>query len=333
MKPDKTERYAIIDVETTGGRPGRDRITEIAVALIEDGKVIDKFSSLINPEMAIPYQITQLTGINNDMVHTAPKFFEVAKRIVEITEGAVFVAHNVRFDFGFVAYEFRRFGYTFTRKQLCTVRLARKVFPGLKSYSLKNLCKHFGITNNAAHRAWGDVDATVQLFEKLVAGKDEKVPLRLQAEIATAKIPRLLDPKKLEALPDTPGVYYFLDITGTPLYIGKSNQIRKRVMSHFSAAHKTKRGLQLMERIADIDIVETGSELIALLHENSEIKKNQPRYNRAQLKQYFKVFGILILTMVATIAGVCTCGLGLILAIPFVYLLLYYAYLDFKSVV
>ncbi|MEZ4688222.1 MAG: exonuclease domain-containing protein [Bacteroidia bacterium] len=283
------ERYAIIDVETTGGRPGRDRITEIAIALVEDGEVIDQFTTLLNPEVSIPYEITRITGIDNEMVKGAPRFFEVAKQIVEITDGAVFVAHNVRFDFGFVAHEFRRLGYTFQRKQLCTVRLARKVFPGLRSYSLGNLCKHFGITNNAAHRAWADVDATVQLFMLLLQGRDEKAPLRLQAEIATSKLPRQLDPGKVDILPDTPGVYYFLDITGTPLYIGKSNQIRKRVFSHFSAAHRSKRGLQMMERIADIDFVETGSDLIALLHENTEIKKHQPRYNRAQLKRYFKV--------------------------------------------
>lgn len=290
MKPEaKPERYAIIDVETTGGRPGRDRITEIAIALVEHGEIIDEFTSLVNPERAIPYQITRITGIDNEMVKSAPRFYEVAKRIVEITEGAVFVAHNVRFDFGFVAHEFRRLGYTFTRKQLCTVRLSRKVFPGLKSYSLGNLCKHFGIKNNAAHRAWGDVDATVQLFQRLLKGRDEDTPIRLQAEIATSKLPRQLDPQKVDALPDTPGVYYFFDATGKPVYIGKSTQIRKRVLSHFSAAHKSKRGLQMMERIADVDFVETGSELIALLHENSEIKKHQPKYNRAQLKRYFKV--------------------------------------------
>ncbi|MFK7971873.1 MAG: exonuclease domain-containing protein [Bacteroidia bacterium] len=284
-----TERYAIIDVETTGGRPGRDRITEIAIALVEDGEIVDEFTSLVNPERAIPYEITRLTGIDNDMVKSAPRFFEVAKRIVEITEGAVFVAHNVRFDFGFVAHEFRRLGYTFTRKQLCTVRLTRKIFPGLKSYSLGNLCKHFGLTHTAAHRAWSDVEVTVQLFQKLLAGKTEDAPLRLQSEIATSKLPRKLDPLKVDELPDTPGVYYFLDEDGKPLYVGKSTQIRKRVLSHFSAAHKTKRGLQMMERIADIDTVETGSELIALLHENSEIKKYQPTFNRAQLKRYFKV--------------------------------------------
>lgn len=284
-----SERYAIIDVETTGGRPGRDRITEIAIALVEDGEVIDDFTTLLNPEVSIPYEITRITGIDNEMVKGAPRFFEVAKQIVEITEGAVFVAHNVRFDFGFVAHEFRRLGYTFQRKQLCTVRLSRKVFPGLRSYSLGNLCKHFGITNNAAHRAWADVEATVQLFKLCLKGRDEKAPLRLQAEIATSKLPRQLDPKRVDELPDTPGVYYFLDITGKPLYIGKSTQIRKRVFSHFSAAHKSKRGLQMMERIAEIDFVETGSDVIALLHENSEIKKHQPRYNRAQLKRYFKV--------------------------------------------
>lgn len=287
-KVTKPERYAIIDVETTGGKPGRDRITEIAIALYEKGEIIDQFSSLLNPERPIPYDITRLTGIDNDMVKDAPKFFEVAKEIVEITEGAVFVAHNVRFDFGFVSHEFRRLGYTFTRKQLCTVRLARKVFPGLKSYSLGNLCKHFGITNSAAHRAWADVDATVQLFHKMVDSHDGAGSLRLQSEIAMSKLPRKLHPDKVDQLPETPGVYYLLGETGTPLYIGKSTNIRKRVLSHFSAAHKSRRGLKMMESIADIDFVETGGELVALLLENAEIKTHQPAYNRAQRRVHFK---------------------------------------------
>ena len=144
-------KYAIIDVETTGGVARYERITEIAIVLHDGEKVVDTFSTLLNPERSIPWSITQLTGINDEMVAHAPKFYEVARKIVEMTEDAVFVAHNVSFDYNFVREEFARLGFTFTRRQLCTVRLARKVFPGLPSYSLSNLKKHFNI---AADRAF-----------------------------------------------------------------------------------------------------------------------------------------------------------------------------------
>ncbi|HMR44937.1 MAG TPA: 3'-5' exonuclease, partial [Saprospiraceae bacterium] len=143
--------FAIIDVETTGGRANRDRITEIAIALHDGEKVVKTFESLINPECPIAYGITELTGITNDMVADAPRFYEVAKEIGQLTEGAVFVAHNVRFDYGFIREEFNRLGFTYSRRQLCTVRLSRQVFPGLQSYSLGNLIRHFKIRVNDRH--------------------------------------------------------------------------------------------------------------------------------------------------------------------------------------
>ena len=138
-------KYAVIDIETTGGLPRRDRIIEIGIILYDGEKELDRFESLIDPGISIPPQITRLTGIHSGMVEAAPKFFEVAKQIVELTEGAIFVAHNVRFDYNFIREEFSRLGYTFTRKQLCTKRLARKSIEGLRSYSLESLINHFNI--------------------------------------------------------------------------------------------------------------------------------------------------------------------------------------------
>ncbi|MEL6973297.1 MAG: 3'-5' exonuclease, partial [Bacteroidota bacterium] len=160
----KDQRFAIVDVETTGGRASRDKITEIGIVLYDGQEIIDTYQSLINPNTYIPAGIVQLTGITQDMVREAPLFHEIARNIVEFTEGAIFVAHNVRFDYGFLREEFKRLGYTYSRKQLCTVRLSRKAFPGLPSYSLENLIRHFGIPTDARHRALADALATTDLF-------------------------------------------------------------------------------------------------------------------------------------------------------------------------
>ena len=221
-----------------------------------------------------------------------PRFFEVAKQVVEITEGAIFVAHNVRFDYGFMHHAFRRLGYSYVRKQLCTVKLSRKLYPGLESYSLGNLCREFGIENPSAHRAWSDAAATLELFQILSATeRGEELPMMLKAEITANKLPPKLDPQLVDALPNEAGVYYFFDEYGHILYVGKSTHIRKRVLSHFSSAHKTLRRMRMLQAIADISFTLTGSELIALLFENEEIKRHQPPFNRAQRRTKFK-FGI-----------------------------------------
>ncbi|WNJ16118.1 exonuclease domain-containing protein [Pontibacter sp. G13] len=285
----KPQRYAVIDLETTGGNPKRDRIIEVAIVLVENMEVIDEFTSLVNPGMPIPDFITGITGIDNGMVASAPPFYEVAKQIVEITEGAVFVAHNARFDYGFIQREFRSLGYPYTRKQLCTVQFARKVLPGLKSYSLKNLCKHLEITNSAPHRAMGDAEATTKLLKLLLNTTHEAGNFKLvDVEIANIKIPPGITREDIDALPRTVGVYYFYGPDGEMLYVGKSTNIRKRVISHFQGAHKLKRTLNMFSQIHKIGFEETGSELVALLLENEEIKRHQPAYNRAQRRTQFK---------------------------------------------
>ncbi len=160
--------YSIIDIETTGGSPKTEKITEIAVFIHDGTRAIEEFSTLINPEKSIPPFITGITGITNEMVANAPKFYEIAKKIVELTENTFFVAHNAGFDYGFVCEEFRQLGYTYSREKLCTVKLARKLIPGLRSYSLGKLCSELNITLSNRHRARGDAQATVKLFEMLI---------------------------------------------------------------------------------------------------------------------------------------------------------------------
>lgn len=284
--------YAIIDVETTGGDPKRDRITEIAIMLFDGQQLIDSFTSLVNPNMAISPYITRMTGIDNDMVKDAPQFYEIAKSVVEITQGAVFVAHNVRFDYSFIQKEFRQLGYTFTRPQLCTVKLSRRVIPGLPSYSLGNLCQELQITNERPHRAWADAEATTALL-KLLLDRDEQTSMSqvVAHEISSVKLPPNVDKSLVDELPEETGVYYFIDQQGNILYVGKSNNVRKRILSHFQGAHKAGRTMELLRRIHDISYTLTGSELIALLLENEEIKRIQPPYNRAQRRRRYK-YGI-----------------------------------------
>jgi DNA polymerase-3 subunit epsilon len=164
--------YSIIDIETTGGSPKTEKITEIAIYVHNGNEVIKEFVSLVNPEKEIPYYITQLTGITNTMVAKAPKFYEIAKTIVELTENTVFVAHNATFDYGFIKSEFASLGYNFERPLFCTVKMGRKFIPGKKSYSLGNLCTDLGIHINDRHRAAGDALATVKLFEMILLRKD-----------------------------------------------------------------------------------------------------------------------------------------------------------------
>lgn len=274
--------YCIIDIETTGGSSRGDKITEIAIYKHDGTKVVDEFVTLINPERTIPHYITQMTGISNEMVEHAPKFYEVAKRIVEITEDTVFVAHNVMFDYGFVRSEFKMLGFDFDREKLCTVRMSRKAFPGLKSYSLGKLCKQRGIVIEDRHRAAGDARATTILFEQLMSvGKGEMVEKSLNKGVLKKDLNPNIDPQKLKDLPEEPGVYYFYDDNHQLIYIGKSKNIKSRVYTHLRGS-KTVKGEKMRKQIADIDFECTGSELIALLKESHEIKQYRPYYNRAQ---------------------------------------------------
>jgi DNA polymerase III subunit epsilon len=276
--------YAILDIETTGGSPKNCRITEIAIYVHDGSKIIDEFATLINPEVIIPYFITNLTGISNEMVENAPRFFEVAKRIVEITDGKIIVGHNVGFDYGFIQNEFRQLGYDYNRKTLCTVKLSRKIIPGYRSYSLGKICESLGITINGRHRAAGDAFATVKLFEHLLqksAESGQELPLNGLKTGRLRNLNEFLKPDDINKIPEESGVYYFHDSEGNLLYIGKSKNIHRRILDHLGNRNSRK-AMQMCEKIAGITYELTGSELIALLKESQEIKTHKPFYNRKQ---------------------------------------------------
>ncbi|GAB2536413.1 exonuclease domain-containing protein [Rufibacter soli] len=289
--------YAIVDIETTGGQPSEDRITEIAIFIHDGNQVVDQFHSLVNPGRPIPFFISQLTGITDEMVRDAPKFHEVAKQIVQITEGNVFVAHNVRFDYSFIKKEFADLGFTFQRKTLCTVRLSRKLMPGLPSYSLGKLCKSIDIPLQMRHRAIGDAEATAVLFDRLLkidqnkvdADQDDKLLEKpsFTKDIKTSLLPPNISREMVDALPLEAGVYYFHDEHGEIIYVGKSKSIRKRIIQHFNIDFKSRKSIEFKNRISNITYVRTGSELVALLFESDEIKKRKPFYNRAQRRSVY----------------------------------------------
>lgn len=271
--------YTVIDIETTGVNHQRDKITEIAVYAHDGSKVIDEFTTLINPERSIPYYISQMTGITDDMVANAPRFFEVARKIVGLTEGKIFVAHNAPFDYRFIQSEFKQLGYEFERETICTVRLSRKLIPGKSSYSLGNLCNDLGISITGRHRAAGDALATVKLLELLLSINKDSGSDALSAIPDKKGLHPNLNLSVISKIPEDTGVYYLYDDRGVLIYVGKSVNIRHRIQQHLGTA-KTVRAGEMRSRIADISYEITGSELIALLLETEEIKKNKPVFNR-----------------------------------------------------
>ncbi|MFT2007843.1 exonuclease domain-containing protein [Pontibacter sp. 13R65] len=288
--------YAIVDIETTGGQPFQDKITEIAIFIHDGVQIVDKYNTLINPQRPIPFFISNLTGITDEMVQDAPKFYEVAKEIVEFTEGKIFVAHNVRFDYSFLKKEFADLGYTFQRKTLCTVRLSRSLIPGLPSYSLGKLCKSVDIDLQQRHRAIGDAEATAVLFDKLLKINRTAVDGALHAtepsvvlakEIKTSLLPPNIKKELVDSMPTTPGVYYFHNEQGEVIYVGKSINIRKRIIQHFNIDYKSRKSLDFKNSIADISYELMGNELVALLFESAEIKRMKPHYNRQQRRSVF----------------------------------------------
>ncbi len=271
--------YSIIDIETTGHS---NKITEISIFVFDGEKVIDEYTTLVNPEGTIPPFITNLTGITNAMVANAPKFYEIAKKVNEITKDTVFVAHNVNFDYNIIRQEFKDLGFDFKRKKLCTIRLSRKLIPGLKSYSLGALCSTQNIVIKDRHRAKGDAQATTILFEKLLRLDTNQTVFNsfLNPRSRQAILPPLLAKEVVDNLSEKTGVYYFKNNKDEIIYVGKANNIKQRVLSHFY--DKTKKEISMCLETSNITFTETGSELVALLMESSEIKKIFPKYNRAQ---------------------------------------------------
>ncbi|MDY7394223.1 exonuclease domain-containing protein [Aureibaculum sp. 2210JD6-5] len=277
--------YAVVDIETTGGKYNEEGITEIAIHKFDGHQIVDSFISLVNPERSIQPFVVNLTGINNQMLRNAPKFYEVAKRIIEITNECIIVAHNSKFDYRILRTEFKRLGYEYERESLCTVELSKKLIPDLNSYKLGKLCRTLGIPVTDRHRANGDAIATTKLFQ-LLLDKD------LEKEIIKSTVrnePKLqLDPKLIdivESLPTKTGVYYMHRSDGEIIYIGKSKNIKKRVNQHFTnSSHKSKK---IQAQVVSVTYEITGSELVALLKESEEIKRNKPIFNRALRRTIF----------------------------------------------
>ncbi|MCB0474361.1 MAG: GIY-YIG nuclease family protein [Flavobacteriaceae bacterium] len=277
--------YAIVDIETTGGKYNEEGITEIAIYRYDGHDVVDTFVSLLNPERKIQAFVVGLTGINNEMLRNAPKFYEVAKRIIEITKDCILVAHNAKFDYRILRTEFRRLGYDFERETICTVELSKKLIPNSVSYKLGTLCRSLGIPVTDRHRASGDAQATTKLFKLLLDKDIEKDIVRnhIRQEPKNQLDTKLLD--IIEQLPTETGVYYMHKEDGSIIYIGKSKNIKKRINQHFTnTSHKSKK---IQQMVAAVTYEKTGSELVALLKESQEIKQNKPVFNRAQRRTIF----------------------------------------------
>ncbi|MFK5959382.1 MAG: exonuclease domain-containing protein [Lutibacter sp.] len=269
--------YAILDIETTGGKFNEEGITEIAIYKFDGHQIVDQFISLVNPEREIQPFVVNLTGINSSMLKNAPKFYEVAKRIVEITTDCVLVAHNANFDNRILTTEFRRLGFDFERKTLCTVELSKQLIPGLNSYKLGKLCRSLGIPVSSRHRADGDAIATVQLF-KLLLNKDIHkgiVKQSIKTESTRKLTPKLLG--FLDELPSNSGLFYIHNSERTILYIGKGKNIKKTANQLFLKT--SKKAIFIQKNVVSVSYEETGNDLITQLKFAEEIKTNKPPFN------------------------------------------------------
>ncbi|WP_409415741.1 exonuclease domain-containing protein [Flavobacterium sp. PS2] len=288
----KKVQYAIVDIETTGGNASGSCITEIAIIIHDGKKVLDRYETLVNPQKEIPLPIFALTGINNDMVRDAPLFDDIADKVLELLTDRIFVAHNVNFDYSFVRHELEKAGFKWTARKLCTVRAARKIRPGLGSYSLGKLCSSLDIPIENRHRAGGDADATVLLFSRLLEWDHEREIEKMVKNTAQdQRLPPNLPPADFEQLPEKPGVYYFYNEQKKVIYVGKAVNLKKRVASHFTGHKITSQRQNFLRDIHGISFEICATELMALLLECTEIQKLWPMYNRA-LKRFEPKYGL-----------------------------------------
>ena len=270
-----------LDLETTGATPLRDRITEIALVRFDNGIETARWQTLVNPEQPIPYYIQQLTTINNDMVASAPVFKEVADTLLAFLEDSVLAAHNVRFDHGFIKAEFKRIGITLRQKVICTVKLSRLLYPQHKSHSLDAIMQRHQLTTVARHRAMGDVDLMLGFIKSasLELG-DEVIKKAAKQLMQQPTLPPYLDANLLDDMPETPGVYLFYGENQIPLYIGKSVNIRARVLSHFSSDHASTKEMRISQEVKHVEWITTAGDFSALMLESRLVKERQPIHNR-----------------------------------------------------
>jgi len=279
-------KLIFIDLETTGANPLTDRITEIGIVEV-DGDTVNRWSTLVNPQAPIPPFIQNLTGISNAMVQQAPTFETLIDALKPKLEGGLFIAHNARFDYGFLRNAFRLAGQTLRCEVLCTVKLSRKLFPQEAKHNLDALIqRHALVTDGSRHRALADADLLWQLWNKLQAKAGrERFAQTVQQLLQRPSLPSHLDPDALEDIPDRPGVYLFYGENGIPLYVGKSIHLRQRVLSHFNADHRLYKDMRLSQQIHRLEWRETAGEIGALLLEAQLIKELQPIHNRALRRQ------------------------------------------------
>ncbi len=275
-------KLAFVDIETTGTSPVHDRIIEIGILRVEDGKIVSTFKTLIDPGYHIPPEIISLTGITTKDIEAAPTFRDVQDSLQEMLKGCIFVAHNVRFDYSFIKNEFKRINLPFSPKQLCTVKLSRVLYPSYAKHDLSTLIERFGFECLNRHRAFDDATVLWDFYQLIQRTFPQD---HLEKAFATISkkpsIPTNLDPSTIKQLPTSPGVYIFYGDNGIPLYIGKSINIKERVKSHFSSDHSSGKEMKMSQQIKSVEAIKTAGELGALLLESSLIKKMQPIYNRA----------------------------------------------------
>lgn len=289
--------FAVVDIETTGGSPANSRMVEIGVVITNGQEVIEQYQTLLNPGRHIPRNVVMIHGITDDMVADAPYFEDIADELFELLQGKVFVAHNASFDFGFVKKELQAVGYDFSPKKICSVRFARRLEKGLKSYSLKSLAAHYQVVNPHAHRALADAATTAEIFHRLLAKSEAEKALHefLNQKNREATLPPNIDKAVLNQLPEKPGVYWFLNRQKQVIYVGKANHIKSRVISHFTKGTHTKEKQRFHENIFEVGFEIAGHELMALLLENELIKKHYPIHNRLN-KEFLLNYGLFTYT-------------------------------------
>lgn len=278
-------RWVFVDVETTGASPTRDRVTEVGIVTVEtdgDAQRVSEWSSLVNPGVPIPAEIQWLTGISNEMVRAAPTFAELAEDLYDRLSESIFVAHNARFDYGFLKAEFARAGYDWRASTLCTVRLSRHLYPDRGPHSLDAIVARFGLDGEQRHRALGDARLLWRLLQRLLA-RHGRVALEtaVQRLLARPSTPAALAPQALDGLPHAPGVYLFYGANAQPIYVGKSVDLKARVLGHFSADHASSGDLRLSQEIQRLEWERTAGEVGALLREAELVRTRLPAHNIA----------------------------------------------------
>jgi DNA polymerase-3 subunit epsilon len=284
--------YAIVDIETTGGYAANNDITEVAIVLHDGQNITGRFESLVKPVQQIPRYIQALTGITPELVRDAPSFADIAPRIKNLLQDKVFVAHNVNFDYSFLKHHLSELNIDLDNPRLCTVRLTKKVFPGLASYSLGSLCRHFGIEIENRHRAGGDANATARLFNLLLENNAEPhIQGFIKRRSKEQSLPPHLPKEDVENLPYTPGVYYFHDHKGKVVYVGKAKNLKYRVRSHFTHNGAGRQRQDFLRTIHRISYQECSTELMAFIFENIEIRRLWPPFNYSQ-KSFTATYGL-----------------------------------------